>query len=84
MVVLGLRVFASVVDSFKQKLVLTRCLSGIDLTSSKHCQLCDSSKTKRMQLINKDGRKAILHLGGSGIPTKTHPTPIDPGKPDRK
>ena len=33
------------------------------VTSSKHCQPCDSSKTQRMQLINKDGRKAIPRLG---------------------
>ena len=32
----------------------------------KHCQPCDSSKTKRMQLISKDGRKAIPRLGGTG------------------
>ena len=48
------------------KLVPIRCQSGIDLTSSKHCQPCDSSKIKRMQLINKDGRKAIPRLGGTG------------------
>ena len=47
------------------KLVPIRCQSGIDLTSSKHCQPCDSSKIKRMQLISKDG-KAIPHLGGTG------------------
>ena len=48
------------------KLVPIRCQSSIDLTSSKHCQLCDSWKTKRMQLISKDGRKAIARLGGTG------------------
>ena len=57
--------------------------------SSKHCQRCDSSKTKRMQLISKDGRKAIPRLGGTGknpggillmsITTKTYPAPIDQG-----
>ena len=71
-----------------------RCQSGIDLTSSKHCQPCDSSKTKKIQLISKDGRKAILRLGGTGknpggilllsITTKTYPALIDPGKPDEK
>ena len=76
------------------KLVPIRCQSGIDLTSSKHCQPCDSSKTKRMQLINKDGRKAIPRLGGTGknpggillmsITTKTYPALIDQGKPDGK
>ena len=76
------------------KLVPIRCQSGIDLTSSKHCQPCDSSKTKRMQLINKDGRKAIPRLGGTGknpggillmsITTKTYPALMDQGKPDGK
>ena len=71
------------------KLVPIRCQSGIDLTSSKHCQPCDSSKTKRMKLISKDGRKAIPRLGGTGknpggillmsITTKTHPALIDQG-----
>ena len=75
------------------KLVLIRCQLGIDLTSSKHCQPCDSSKTKRMRLINKDGRKAIPRLGGTGknpggillmsITTKTYPALIDQGKLDR-
>ena len=47
-----------------------------------------------MQLISKDGRKAIPRLGGTGknpggilymsITTKTYPALIDPGKPDRK
>ena len=47
-----------------------------------------------MQLISKDGRKAIPRLGGTGknpggilllsITTKTYPTLIDPGKPDEK
>ena len=71
------------------KLVPIRCQSGIALTSSKHCQPCDSSKTKRMQLISKDGRKAIPRRGGTGknpggillmsITTKTYPAPIDQG-----
>ena len=73
----------------RSKLVLIQCQSGIDLTSSKHCQPCDSSKTKRIQLISKDGRKAIPHLGGTGknpggillmsITTTTDPAPIDQG-----
>ena len=76
------------------QLVPIRCQSGIDLISSKRCQLCDSSKTKRVQLINRDGRKAIPRLGGTGknpggillmsITTKTNPALIDQGKPDRK
>ena len=47
-----------------------------------------------MQLINKDGRKAVPRLGGIGknpggillmsITTKTYPALIDPGKPDEK
>ena len=61
-----------------------------------HCQPCDSSKTKRMQLISKDGRKAIPRLGGTGknlggillmassTTKKTYPALIDPGKPDEK
>ena len=68
------------------QLVPIRCQFGIDLTSSKHCQPCHSSKIKRMQLISKDG-KAIPHLGGIGknpggillmsITTKTDPALID-------
>ena len=38
----------------RTQLVLIKCQLGIDLTSSKHCQLCDSSKTERIQLISKD------------------------------
>ena len=47
-----------------------------------------------MQLINKDGRKAIPRLGGTGknpggillmsITTRTYPALIDQGKLDRK
>ena len=47
------------------QLVPIRCQLGIDLTSSKHCQFCDSSKTKMIQVISKDG-KALPHLGGTG------------------
>ena len=70
------------------QLVPIRCQLGIDLTSSKHCQPCDSSKTKRIQLISKDG-KAIPHLGGTGknpggillpsITTTMDPALIDQG-----
>ena len=56
---------ATICGSVRTQLVPIRCQLGIDLTSSKHCQLCDSSKIKRMQLISKDG-KAIPHLGGTG------------------
>ena len=74
----------------RTKLVPIQCQSGTDLTSNKHCLPCDSSKTKKMQLIRiKDGRKAILRLGGTGkdhdgillmsITTKTYPAPIDQG-----
>ena len=69
-------------------MVPIRCQFGIDLTSSKHCQFCDSSKIKRIELISKDGR-AIPHLGGTGknpggillmcITTKTDPALIDQG-----
>ena len=38
--------------------------SQAELTSSKHCQPCDRSNTKKIQLISKDG-KVILHLGGN-------------------
>ena len=65
-----------------------RCQFGIDLTSRKHCQPCDSSKIKRMQLISKDG-KVLTHLGGIGknpggillmsITTMTDPALIDQG-----
>ena len=51
-------------------------------------------KTNMMQFISKDGRKALLRLGGIGknlggillmsITTKTYPAPIDQGKLDRK
>ena len=44
---------------------LIRCQLGIDLISSKHCQPCDRSNTKKIQLISKDG-KVIPHLGGTG------------------
>ena len=49
-------------------------------------QPCDSSKTKSMQLISKDGRKAIPPGGIllTSITTKTYPALIDPGKPDEK
>ena len=62
----------------RTQLVPIRCQFGIELTSSKHCQPCDSSKIKRMQLISKDG-KAIPHLGGTGNTTKTDPALIDQG-----
>ena len=71
------------------QLVPIRCQFGIDLTSSKHCQPCDSSKTTRMQLISKHGLTAVPHLGGTGknpggillmsITTKTYPAPTDQG-----
>ena len=58
------------------------------MISSKHCQPCDSSRTKRVQLITKSG-KALPHLGGTGknpggillmsITTKTYPALIDQG-----
>ena len=70
------------------QLVPIRCQSGIELTSSKHCQPCDSSNTKKIQLISNDG-KLIPHLGGTGknpggillmsITTKTDPALIDQG-----
>ena len=74
--------------SVRTQLVPIRCQSGIELTSKKHCQPCDSSKTTRMQLISKDG-KVVPHLGGTGkntggillmsITTKTDPALIDQG-----
>ena len=48
--------------SVRTQLVPIRCQSGIELTSSKHCQPCDSSNTKKIQLISNDG-KVIPHLG---------------------
>ena len=72
----------------RTQLVPIRCQLGIDLTSSKHCQPCDSSNTKKIQLISKDD-KVIPHLGGTGknpggillmsITTKTDPALIDQG-----
>ena len=51
-------------------------------------------KTKMIQFIKKDGRKALHRLGGIGknlggillmsTTTKTYPAPIDQGKLDRK
>ena len=78
------------VAEIRTKLVPIQCQSCTDLTSNKHCLPCDSSKTKKMQLIRiKDGRKAILRLGGTGknhdgillmsITTKTYPAPTDQG-----
>ena len=51
--------------SVQTQLVPIRCQLGIELISNKHCQPCDSSKTKRIQLISKDG-KVLPHLGGTG------------------
>ena len=41
-------------------LVLIRCQLGIDLTSSKYCQPCDSSKTKRIQLSAKMAKLFLI------------------------
>ena len=50
----------------RTKLVPIQCQSGTNLTSKKHCLPCDSSMTKKMQLITiKNGRKAFLRLGGT-------------------
>ena len=54
---------ATIGGSVRTQLVPIRCQSGIELTSSKHCQPCDSSNTKKIQLISNDG-KVIPHLGG--------------------
>ena len=72
----------------RTQLVLIRCQSGIELTSSKHGLPCDSSNTKKIQPISNDG-KVIPHLGGTGknpggillmsITTKTDPALIDQG-----
>ena len=74
--------------SVRTQLAQIRCQLGIDLTSNKHCQPCDSSNTKKIQLISKDG-KVVPHLGGTGknpggillmsITTKTDPALIDHG-----
>ena len=79
---------AKIGGSVRTQLVPIRCQSGIELTSSKHCQPCDSSNTKKIQLISNDG-KVIPHLGGIGknpggvllmsITTKTDPALIDQG-----
>ena len=82
-------VCTATIDGFiRTKLVPMRCQSGIELTSSKHCPLFDSSNTKKKQVISNDG-KVILHLGGIGknlggilllnITTKTDPALIDQG-----
>ena len=73
----------------RTQLVPIRCPLGIELTSNKHCLPCDSSKTKRIQLIGKDG-KVLPHLGGAGkdhgglliltkVTKKTYPVLIDQG-----
>ena len=67
-------------------LVPIPCQLGIDLTSSKHCQPCDSSKIKKIQLVSKDG-KIIPHLVGIGknpggillMSITTNPALIDQG-----
>ena len=46
-------------------LVPTRCPQSIELISKKHCQPCDTSRTRRIQLITKSG-KALPHPGGTG------------------
>ena len=46
----------------RTQLVPTR---GIELISNKHCQPCDTSRTKRIKLITRSG-KALPHLGGTG------------------
>ena len=85
-----IRVLQKLIGGFVRiQLVPIRCQFGIVLTSSKHCLSCDSSKTKRMQLINKDGHKALPHLGGTGknpggilllsITTTMDPALIDQG-----
>ena len=51
--------------SVRTQLVPTRCPEGIALISNKHCQPCDSSRTRRIQLITKSS-KALPHLGGTG------------------
>ena len=56
---------ATIGGSVRTQLVPIRCQSCIELTSSKQCQPCDSSNTKKIQLISKDG-KALSHLGGTG------------------
>ena len=73
---------AAIGGSVRTQLVPIRCQSGIELTSSKRCQPCDSSNTKKIQLISNDG-KVIPHHGGTGknpggillmsITTKTDP-----------
>ena len=83
-----IRVKKTIGGFVRTQLVPIRCQFGIDLISSKHCQPCDSSKIKRMQLISIDG-KAIPHVGGTGknpdgillmsITTKTDPALIDQG-----
>ena len=77
----------------RTQLVPIRCQLGIDLTSSKHCQPCESSNTKKIQPISKDG-KFIPHLDGTGknpggilimsITTKMDPALIESGKPVEK
>ena len=70
------------------QLVPIQCQLGIDLTSNKFEQPCETSNIKKIQLISNYG-KVIRHLGGTGknpggillmsIITKTDPALIDQG-----
>ena len=66
----------------RRQLVPIRCQSGIELTSSKHCQPCDSSNTKKIQLISKDG-KVIPHLDPGSILHLSITATLDPALIDQ-
>ena len=71
----------------RTQLVLIRCQFGIDLTSSKHCQPCDSSKPRGYSSSAKMAK--LFNLGGTGknpdgilflsITTTMDPALIDQG-----
>ena len=73
------RVFIDTIGgSVRTQLDPTRCPQGIELTSNKQCLPCDSSKTKRIQLIGKDGKilpRAGKDHGGLLILTKVNKKP---------
>ena len=76
-------------DSFKQS-----CFRYDASPASTLVQASIVQRPRGLQLISKDGRKAIPRLGGTGknpggilltrITTKTYRALIDPGKPDEK
>ena len=83
-------IFIELVDSFEHSWFRYDARKASTWFQNKHCLPCDSSRTKKIQLISKDGK--ILHPGGAGkdhgglfilmkITKKTSPVLIDQGNP---